>query len=300
MADSFTAIHTYSDPGLEKQNLFNYELSIRLGAEAFTYCIFDSNTGKFLHLESYDLAEPGRKAYIPGDSEPVDTARLDSLLKGQMNWLTRAFSKKRILIEWGSSTLIPHALFNEKEKTNIFEFNIAGGPHADDELRDDHLQSLDAHVLYHIPRALNELLNKYFPNAGVCHHSSAIIQSLYHKYMNRENDKQLFVNTSRSHIDILALKGKKLEYFNSFRYNTAEDFMYYMIFVVEQLGLNPESAELMLVGEVDKHSSLSDLIHKYIRNIQFISRNEDFRYSFVFDQLPGHYYYNLLNASLCE
>ena len=76
--------------------------------------------------------------------------------------------------------------------------------------------------------------------------------------------------------------------------------MYYLIFVVEQLKLNPENIELIITGELDKHSSLSDLLHKYIRNISFAGHNKDFRYSFVFDQLPGHYYYNLLNAAMCE
>jgi hypothetical protein len=108
------------------------------------------------------------------------------------------------------------------------------------------------------------------------------------------------VNTGQSHIDILQIRDKKLDYYNSFRYNTSEDFMYFLVFVVEQLKLNPESVQVVLLGEIERHSSLSDLLHKYIRHISFIDRSSDHRYSFVFDQLPGHYYYNLLNASLCE
>jgi hypothetical protein len=29
-------------------------------------------------------------------------------------------------------------------------------------------------------------------------------------------------------------------------------------------------------------------------------RNDQFRYGNVFDELPGHYFFNLLNAGLCE
>ena len=300
MAESFTAIHTYSDPGLEKQRSYDYELSIRLSAEAISYCLSDSNTAKFLHLESFDLAEPGMRPYIPGDRELNDTTKLNALLDGDLHWLTNKFSKTRVLIDQGNSSLMPEALYSEEDKGNIFEFNIAGGPYKESELHHDHLHSLNAYSIYHVPASLDSLINKFFPEAAVFHHSSAIIQSLYLKYMNQESDKHVFVNTGKSRVDILRLQGKKLEYFNSFRYNTAEDFMYYLIFVVEQLGLNPESVEMMMMGEVDKHSSLSDLVHKYIRNVHFIKRNEDFRYSFVFDQVPGHYYYNLLNASLCE
>lgn len=300
MAETFTAIHTYSDPGLEKHRFSDYELFVRLSAEAITYCVSDINTGKYLHLESYDLSEPGRKTYIPGDSEMKDTAKLTALLENDLQWLTNNFNKTRVLVDQGNSTLVPEALFNENEKGSIFEFNIAGGPYKEDELHHDQLQSVNAYALYHVPAGMTSLIEKFFPGAAVYHHSTSTIQSLYLKYMNQENDRQLFVNTGKSRLDILRLQGKKLEYFNSFRYNTAEDFMYYLIFVVEQLGLNPESVELMMVGEIDRHSTLSDLILKYIRNVQFIKRNEELRYSFVFDQLPGHYYYNLLNASLCE
>jgi len=300
MADSLKAIHTYSDPGLDKQKLFEYDLSIRISVDGVTYCIFDSNTGKFLHLESFDLSEPGKKLYIPGDKEATDTSKLSLLFEGELQWLPGSFNKTRLIIDQGNSTLVPEALFNEEEKGKIFDFNIAGGNDPDAELKHDHLNSINAYSIYRVPASFRKLVSRFFPNATVCHHANVLIEGLYLKYMNLDNDKMLFVNTARSRIDILRMKGKKLEYFNSFKYNTADDYMYYLIFVVEQLGLNPETIEMIMMGEVDKHSSLSDLAHKYVRNIKFMKRNEDFRYSFVFDQLPGHYYYNLLNASVCE
>lgn len=300
MADSLKAIHSYSDPGLDKNKLFEYELSIRISAVGCAYCILDSTTGKFLHLESFDLAEQDRKPYIPGDEELTNTAKLSQLLEGELSWLTNDFSKTRLLINQGKSTLVPEALFNEKEKGNVFDFNVAGGPHQETELFHDHLKSVNAYAIYNVTPTIGELLHRIFPGALSFHQSSAFIQSVFLKYMNQENENLLYVNTDKSRIDFLRIKGKKLDYYNSFMYNTAEDYMYYMIFVVEQLGLNPESVDVMMMGEVDRHSSLSDLILKYVRNVNFVNRNEDFRYSFVFDQLPGHYYFNLLNASLCE
>jgi hypothetical protein len=300
MADNFKAIHTYSDPGLDKQRFSDYELSIRISTDGLSYCVLDSNTRKFLHLESFDLSEPGRKPYIPGDKEMLNVNKLLHLMEGDLKWLANSFQKIIIVVDQGMSTLIPDALFNENEKANIFDFNIAGGPHPEKDLRHDYLKSLNAYAIYHVPTSLSDLIQRFFPTASVFHHSTAIIQSLFLKNVNQENDKLLYVNTGKSRIDILRFKGKKLDYYNSFKYNTADDFMYYLIFVVEQLVLNPESIEVLMMGEVEKHSSLSDLVFKYVRNIRFANRNEDFRYSFVFDQLPGHYYFNLLNASLCE
>ncbi|MDT8392883.1 MAG: DUF3822 family protein [Bacteroidales bacterium] len=300
MAGNLNAIHSFSDPGLDKQKIFEYELSVRLKADSLAYCILDTNTNKFLHLEAWDLAIPDRKPFIPGDKEPTDTRRLVQLLEDELNWLTHGFSRIRIVIDQGKSTLMPRALFRAEERKNIYELNVAGGPWPEKELRYDELSSVNAFAVYHLPADMGEMIGKYFSSAGIYHYSSAFIQAIYLKNMNRDNDKLLYVNVASSRLDILRIKGKKLDYFNSFRYNTAEDFMYYLIFVVEQLGLNPESVELVMMGEVDKHSGITDLAMKYVRNIDFIKRNTDFRYSFVFDQIPGQYYFNLLNASLCE
>jgi hypothetical protein len=300
MADGFTAIHTFSDPGLDKTNVFDYELAVRLSAESLSYAILDKNTNKFLHIETWEQAFVKRKPYIAGDKEPADMGRIRQLLDGDLNWLTGNFSHKRIILDQGKSTLVPNALFKEEDKETIYNFNVAGGPYPAEVLGHDKLVSFNAYVVYHIPEDMRRLVEQYFSTAQTIHYSSALIQPIYLKNMNRENDQLLYVNVAASRVDIMRIKGKKLDYFNSFRYNTSEDLIYFIIFVVEQLGLNPESADLMMMGEVDKHSSITDLVMKYIRNVSFAKRNDEFRYSFVFDQLPGHYYFNLLNASLCE
>jgi hypothetical protein len=299
MADHFKSTHTYSDPGLDKENIYSYDLSIRMHADGLSYCIQDTSTNKFLHLESFNLGDPGQR-YIPGEAERTDVTRLSQLVEGELSWLTQPFNKTRILYEAGSSTLVPEVLFAEEDKSAIFEFNVAGIPGEQNDLKHDLLRGAHAYNVYHIPQSISAFLERYFQGASLHHHSTAMIQSLLSKFRNIDTEKQLFVNTGQSHIDILQIRDKKLDYYNSFRYNTAEDFMYFLVFVVEQLKLNPESVQVVLLGEIERHSSLSDLLQRYIRNVSFIHRNTDHRYSFVFDQLPGHYYYNLLNASLCE
>jgi hypothetical protein len=299
MADHFTAIHTYSDPGLDKQRIYEYDLSIRIHADGLSYCILDSYTNKFLHLETFKLAETGTK-YLTGEAKNIDLSNITRLLNDELAWLNQPFNKVRVLYESGNSTLVPESLFSEEEKVRIFDFNVAGGPHQANELKHDYLSGANAYNIYHIPAGISSIIYRHFQQASIYHHSTAIIQALLTKYRNIDSTHPLFVNTGYAHIDILQIRDKKLDYYNTFRYHTAEDFMYYLVFVVEQLNLNPESVQLMLLGEIEKHSPLSDLMHKYIRNIQFLERNSDHRYSFVFDQLPGHYYYNLLNASLCE
>ncbi len=300
MADALKPIHSYSDPGFNQQRFYEYELIIRMAADGLVYCIRDINTNKFLHLEAFDLSDPSKKPYIPGEQLHSDTARVRYLLEDNLKWLGNPFSKTIVMLEQGKSTLVPEALYSEEEKEIIYNFNIAGGPFENSELGQDTVRHANAFTIYHVDRPLMQLIAHHFPGASIRHYSGLMIQLLLMKFRNRDNHNTLYVNTGTSHVDMLRIRDKKLDYFNSFLYNTAEDLMYYLVFVVEQLKLNPETVELIMMGEVEKHSPLSDTLHKYIRNISFIERNADFRYSFVFDQLPGHYYYNLFNASLCE
>ncbi|NQT76261.1 MAG: DUF3822 family protein [Bacteroidetes bacterium] len=300
MAEIFKAIHSYSDPGLDKQKYYEYDLFIRMNADGFSFCILDTNTNKYLHLESFDLMEAGARRPVPGEGTNTDPSALIRLLEENMNWLSSSFNNTRIIYDEGRSTLVPEALFDKKEEETVYAFNVARESKHHQVLHHDHIKTANAFSVYGIPSRIDDLIAKKFPEALVFHYSTAFIQSLFLKYMNQDTENVLFVNTAASRLDLLRITANKLNYYNSFTYHTAEDFMYYLIFVVEQLKLNPENIELIMTGELDKHSLLSDLVHKYIRNIRFADRNADFRYSFVFDQLPGHYYYNLLNAALCE
>jgi hypothetical protein len=101
MAENFKAIHAYSDPGLDKQKTYEYDLSIRMHRDGFSYCILDRHTNKFLHLESFDLADPGKKPYIPGEQEKTDVSKIVQLLDHELKWLSQPFNSVRVLLEQG-------------------------------------------------------------------------------------------------------------------------------------------------------------------------------------------------------
>ena len=48
----------------------------------------------------------------------------------------------------------------------------------------------------------------------------------------------MYVNVSYTNLEIVVFKNKKLELYNIFCFSTKEDFIYYILFVAEQLKLN--------------------------------------------------------------
>jgi hypothetical protein len=94
----------------------------------------------------------------------------------------------------------------------------------------------------------------------------------------------------------VVLEGKNLLFYNTFNYHSAEDFIYYLLFVCEQLHLNPEKTELQLLGEIEKNSAIHLITQKYVRHVQFGERADQADYSYQLQALPKHSYFTLFNT----
>lgn len=264
-------------------------LSIQLSLDGFSFCIFDGNRNKYSGIEVYEFHNISTVIVLNSIiRELIQTS----------DWLKARFEKTEIIFETPKSTLIPVALFDHNQVTHYL--NLCHPNELGDVIGNDRLRQLDAENLFSIPETILTTLRECFPEAGIHHFASSLIETLLIGHKNLDASPIAFVNVRRSWLDIVVINKGKLQFFNSFRYKEKEDFVYFLIFVFEQLNLNPENVELKLLGEIPKISPLFDLTFQYVRNVGFIGRSTIYEYSYVFDEIPGHYYFNLLNLLHCE
>ena len=289
MPEKFHLSKSVFDKALTKEASKNYRLSILVSQDGFSFCIFDATRNKYSALEAYDLQDAFTADLLATMLETIIPAS---------EWLSHHYQQVKIIWDNDRKTLIPNPLFRPGEEKEYLRFNH---PLAEEDIvRHDRLPNLDAVNIYSIPQRILSLLEKYFPGACVNHASSALIENLVISNKNRDESKMIFVNVKKNDFDIAVFDGRKLLFFNSFPYQTKEDFAYYLIYVIEQLGMNPEKVEMKLSGEILKISDIYDITYKYVREVSFTGRNEDYSYSYVFDEIPAHFYYNLLNLQRCE
>jgi hypothetical protein len=284
MSDGSVQIIKKYDEALISAESRKYKLSIQLSLDGFYFSIYHPEQNKFLSLESISFGM--------GKNQDEYINWLKDLIKSH-EWLKLPFDEVKLLIEINKSTLIPDPLFDKNELETYVNFNFKQQEGL--QLNHDIVSTLDAHIVYAYPGKVIECVREFYPELIFKSHSSNLIESLILKYKNAIQQKRTFVHVRRNHLDIIILEGKKLLYFNTFNFRTKEDFIYYVIFVIEQLGLNPEEIDLILLGLIDQQSGLFDMIYKYVRNIRFIESDENRKYSYIFDEFPSHYYYNLLN-----
>ena len=288
MNDTFTPTFKYRDEALDYSKTDKYVLSIQLAQDGFSFSVLDTELKKFLALETFLLHN-------------VETSiqfckKLDQFIE-EYGWLKNRFYKIYILYESPKATLVPEPLYEGSEKGLYLNFNHELTNY--EQIRSDFLKNGEAYQIYSLPDCLKYRVDRNFKKAELFHFSTPLIESLIISNKNKDVSNKVFLNVRNTHLDIVILNDQGLRFFNSFYYSTPEDFIYYLLFVLEQLGFNPEDVDLRLMGDIKKFSKEYEVLFTYVRNVAFEPRTNSFRYSYVFDKLPAHFYYTLFNVNVC-
>lgn len=264
----------------------SFHLSLEIGKHGITASVLDLDRNKYIGLVSYNFqSSPDLKISLENAGEIFDNdifkARYKSISVG---------------IITSKSTLVPLPLFDKEKANELLYFNHI--PEANEVIKIDEIRSIEAKNIYTVPKILENILSNLKGETKIIHHSTVLIEEILKQNKNIDG-KKIFINVNPAAFDMIATGDKKLIFYNSFRYQTAEDFIYYLLFACEQLKLNPETLELTLIGQIERNSGIYALLYKYIRNIRFGVRSDSFEYSYRLEEIPNHFYFTLFNQKLC-
>ena len=193
-------------------------------------------------------------------------------------------------------TLVPQALFDEDELKTYLSFNHPIEDSSQFKFHFTKLESVEAVAVFAIPRSMEFMLKAKLPPYQLIHFSSPIIESLGIEKM-KQNELLIHVQTDQ--FEIVHAPNGKLKFFNSFQYQSKEDFIYYLLYVMEQLKLEQESTKLILVGEIEKESAIYKLLYTYINEVAFGQKASNVEFSAVLGELNNHSHFSLFNQHLC-
>jgi hypothetical protein len=281
-------LYSIHDAGKDLINSGKDFLSIELSLDGFSYCVLDTDRFRYVMLESFSLGNISDYAQL--------AIVLEDFVRNR-KILTSTYQRISILFVNPLVTLVPSELFAYSEKNEYLDFNV----NRDDtyEVRVDKLYNLSAYAVYPFPRVLLQKINYLFPGCRIRHMSTSLIENLTYLVRYGKVNPQLVLHVQANHFEILIYDQEKLSFFNSFRYQTRDDLFYYLFFVLEQLGLQAEDLDAMLFGEVSIKTEFYKKIKLYVKSLSFGPRNDLYKYSDAFDEVPHHYFYNLLNLNAC-
>jgi hypothetical protein len=279
-----TQLHSFIDEAFDEKKTASYQLLLQIGVNDIQVAIHDKQQNKYIALEKYVVSNTDNFEAL---------SDLFDILSKESKLIDHVFQSVVFIVVSNLSTLVPSVLFEEDKKEIYLNFNALLTEY--EVIMADEIKSLDAKNIFALPASLKTKLNHKYSNVEYHHASSALIDTLTANNKNQIG-KKIYIHIESNHFEILLIEGKNLIFYNSFNYHSTEDFIYYVLFVFEQLQLNPEKTETILLGEVEKSSALYALTNKYIRNIKFAERTVDSDYSYQLQTLPKHFNFTLFNS----
>ena len=248
----------------EKTN--NKELSIQISFNGLSFCILNLDSNTITNLKHFNFD----KKLSPFDALDVLKSKFE-----EENLLNESFKNIYVSHVNELSTLVPKPLFKEDCLADYLKFNSK--ILKSDFITYDAISSNDSVNVYVPYVNINNYIYDKFGAFTFKHFSTVLIEQILLIEKNAEHLK-VYAHIDSNHFEIVIVNKGVLQLYNTFEYTNSEDFIYYLLFTAEQLKLNPETFNLVLIGDVDKESSIYSTAYKYIRHVSFGNRFDNYNF----------------------
>lgn len=256
----------------------------------FFYGVIDQDRKKAVVMKDYQMVndQDAEEEYIPGFFNRI--LEEDEIL--------RELNPDKIVLSVFSQqqSLVPNPLFDKNHLKEILGLTCIVNKGQD--VYADAISSADAHSIYAVSSVLLEETGNRFKNASLYHAGSSFIESQL-RLNKHETEAKVSLLIRNQYFDVVITQGSELKLYNSYRFYSSEDIMYYLLFTMEQLQLNPDQIAVRCYGEIEKISSHWMIARKYIRNISLGEKPEGISYSYGIERFSAHQYYPLFIQELC-
>jgi hypothetical protein len=231
------------------------KLSIQVSLNGLSFCVADTVSHKIRYSDTILFSEELNIIAVQ--------AQLDQLFK-KHKLHQKLFDEVTVVHKNTLFGIVPKALFDSNSLSEYLKFNTRVFP--TDTLAYDEVENQDMVTVYVPYVNINNYVYDIFGEFTFLHNGTIIIQSLLNGYGNHK-EAICYAHVSKKQLDVCVIAQKKLLLYNSFLYETKEDFAYYLLFVLEQLELDNDQVPVKLFGAMEEDDPIYELCQKYIKNI---------------------------------
>jgi len=291
MATSFRLNKRVKDDLFTPEDIGNYTLNLQLSQHIFRVCITDTN--RCLFVEDYTLEN------IKFPDQLIE--QLEAIYYNHEVLMAGYWKNVKLAIKDIDFSLIPKSLFDQQFASDYLKINTGFQNTLDNDIFHYSQKSTDAVSVFSIDKNIINWFKGQYPghNLTFVHHTSAFIEGILYS-ADANIVKDVFVQVENNFLTIVVKDENGLEFCNSFRFSTTDDFVYFILFVYNQLQLNPDKNKLILFGEITPDSTIYKKLYKYIRHIKFGDKPASIKFCYKFDEVFDHRFFDLYSMHFCE
>ncbi len=285
---NYKLIKKVKDDRFDEELLHQYELLIQTGPKDFQIGVIDSRDNRILVLEDYAMGN------VQSHTELLQA--LKELFDAHALLQAGFWKGVKIGIKNNKFCQIPESLFVESSAVNYLKLNATF-----DESKEKVISCKSAIsksvTVFAVQNDLYSWLSAIYQNTShhFFHQSAALIEGVL-KQSTSKNPLYVYVDRFRLHI--LAAQDGKLIYYNQFPIKQFPDYVKYILLVLNGLNMDQHSSEIVLWGYIGRNSSHYQEFVKYIRNVSFGDRPNHLKFSYLFDEVQEHHFFDLYSLHL--
>ncbi|MBX2828198.1 MAG: DUF3822 family protein [Flavobacteriaceae bacterium] len=235
-------------------------MSVQISLTGLSFLV-SSQQGEPLFFKEKQLEQP----HTPEELLLVmdDTFRTTTELQSQ-------FAAVQLIYSTNTYCTVPISLFDENKASEYLKFNtkILGN----DYIAHDTLKNQGVVVVYVPFININNYIFERYGGFEYYHAVSVLLNDFMNAEKHRKEEK-VYLHLKDNEFDCIVINKGELQLCNTYSYRTPEDFIYYVLFCLEQLKLNPDSINTSVCGAIVKSDEKFEFLYTYIRNISFVSRD---------------------------
>ena len=258
-----------------------YRMAIQCALGGLSFALLDTSTRTLVGVEFY-------QSDLLTDSDDLFRTLERALESKGLN--NSSFHSVTCLIDNRYCALVPEPLFNEADQAKYLDFGF--------QIPDSYaivsepLASVPCRHVFALQKALQDKVQAKWKEATITHSSSVFIDSM----MKNDTNTGVFVQVRNRDFDMLVKKEGKLFFFNNFKFNTKEDFAYFLLFAMEKNGCSGQDTPVCFSGLIRPASDIIDLCGRYVKDIRFVADSHQLQVSKALNEVPFQYYYTLYQA----
>lgn len=246
-----------------KDNLSNANpkrLSVQISLNGLSFLVLDENGTPILFDEN--------KLTHSTTPEEILVA-LQSFFTENKSW-DFPYSEVSLVYATNLYSLVPSALFDETKASEYLKFNSK--ILANDYVTFDTIEQEEIKVVYVPFVNINNWFFEKYGSFNYYHATTVFLNTV----LNRKTSSlpQMYLHFNHNSFDCVVLNKGDLQLCNSYPFNTPEDFIYYTLFAMEQLQLNPETVPVYLCGAIEEGDPFYTMAYTYIRHLEFLSTSK--------------------------
>lgn len=258
-----------------------YRMAIQCTLGGLSYALLDTETQTLVGLEFY-------QSELLTDSNDLVRSLERSLESKGLN--NKDFQSVTCLIDNRFCTIVPEPLFNKDDQAKYldFGFQLPEGYI----IVSESVAPVQYHIVFAFQKTLQDKILAKWKEAKIIHSSSIFIKSMLKDVIKTS----VFIQVRNRDFDMLIKKDGKLFFFNNFKFNTKEDFAYFLLFAMEQNHCSGQETPVCFSGLIRPASEIIDLCGRYIKDIRFVEDPHSLHVSKALEEVPYQYYFTHYQA----